>query len=168
MSWLNSVRARWSDLAEREKTLVGAAAAVLLLAALWWLALAPALNSLRSAAAERDRLDAQLAYMRSLQAQAQALQGQPKLSYDDALRALEASVKQNLGNGAQLNVAGDQVSVSLRGVSADALTQWLTQARVNARAQPTDVRLTRSANPVDGPLAGARWDGTLVLTLPAR
>ncbi len=165
MSRMQDAWSRWDSLAVREKAAVGAAAALVLLAALWWLALAPALSTLRSAPAERNRLDAQLMQMRALQAQAQALQSQPKLGYDDALRALEASVKQNLGSAAQLNVAGDQASVNLRGVSAEALTQWLTQARVNARAQPTDVRLVRSANPDP---ASARWDGTLVLSLPTR
>lgn len=167
MSALQTAWARWDNLAPREKAGVGAAAALVLLAALWWLALAPAWQTLRTAPAERARLDAQLQQMRMLQAQAQALQSQPRLGYDDALRALEASVKQNLGAGAQLNVAGEQISISVRGVSAEALTQWLTQARVNARAQPTDARLVRSSSAADA--AGvARWDGTLVLSLPAR
>lgn len=165
MKALHNAQARWDNLASREKTAVGAAAALVLLAALWWLALAPALATLRNAPAERQRLDAQLMQMRVLQTQAQQLQSQPKLGFDDALRLLETSVKQQLGSTAQLNVAGEQVSISLRGVSAEALAQWLTLARVNARALPTDARLQRSAS---SDASSTRWDGTLVLSLPAR
>ena len=62
---------------------------------------------------------------------------------------------------------------------ADALAQWLTQARITARAVPAEVRLVRGTSPgtATGPGAGAGaatsggnavWDGTLVLNLPAR
>ena len=45
-------------------------------------------------------------------------------------------------------------------LSPDALAQWLVQARLNARALPSEARLVRSA-------AGT-WDGTLVLNLGRR
>lgn len=103
--------------------------------------------------------------MQSLQAQAQALQSQPKIGHDEALRALEASVKQGLGASAQLNVVGDRATVTLRNTPADALAEWLAQARVNARAIPSEARLVRNtSNPTDP----AVWDGTLVLSLPAQ
>ncbi|MCJ0764936.1 type II secretion system protein GspM [Variovorax terrae] len=156
-----AVQARWNALAVREKSLLLGAAALVAAALLWWLALAPALRTLGAAEAQHRSLDAQLQHMLSLQAQAQALQSQPKLGYDEALRALETSVKQRLGATAQLSVLGDRATVTLRGTPADALAQWLAQARINARALPTDARLTRTA-------AGASWDGTLVLSLPAR
>ena len=106
----------------------------------------------------------------ALQAQAKTLQAQPKLSYDDALRALESSVKQGLGPTARLQVAGERATVTLKGVSADALAQWLTQSRVNARAAPTEARLVRNAA-VSGPTpsaSAATWDGSVVMTLPTR
>lgn len=163
---LQSSQAWWDALGGREKALLRLAAWLLLAAGLWWVMLAPALGTLRKAGPEHLLLDAQLSQMRSLQAQAQALQNQPKLAYDEALRSLENSVKQQLGSAAQLNVAGDQASLTLRGASAQALAQWLTQARINARAQPTDARLVRS--PPVGNDEAARWDGTLVLRLPPR
>ncbi|HYF43783.1 MAG TPA: type II secretion system protein M, partial [Ramlibacter sp.] len=64
------------------------------------------------------------------------------------------------GTTARMAVAGDRVTLTLAATPADALAQWLTQARVNARALPTEARLNH--NP-----AGA-WDGTLVLSLPPR
>ena len=173
------LQARWDALAGRERLLVLLAAAVVVLAALWWLALAPALVTLRAADAQHRLLDAQLQQMRSLQAQATALQAQPRLGGDDAQRTLDALLKQKLGASAQMSVIGDRASVTLKGASADALAQWLTQARINARAVPAEVRLVRGTSPgtATGPGAGAGaatsggnavWDGTLVLNLPAR
>jgi len=126
----------------------------------WLVALGPAVATLRGAEEQRRALDAQLQHMRSLQAQAQALQSQPKLGYDEALRLLEQAVRQRLGATARMVVVGDRVNITLTGTAPDALAQWLTQARVNARALPSEARLSR--NP-----AGL-WEGTLVLTLPPR
>jgi len=67
-------------------------------------------------------------------------------------------------------VAGERATVTLKGVSADALAQWLTQSRVNARAAPTEARLVRNAA-VSGPTpsaSAATWDGSVVMTLPTR
>jgi general secretion pathway protein M len=174
------LQARWDALAGRERLLLLLAATVVVAAALWWLALAPALATLRAADAQHRALDAQLQQMQSLQAQATALQAQPKLGFDDAQRTLEALLKQRLGASAQMSVVGDRASVTLKGANADALAQWLTQARINARAVPSEVRLVRSAMAGSGSAApagsgsagagsgNAAWDGTLVLNLPAR
>ena len=171
------LQARWDALAGRERLFLLLAATVVAAAALWWLALAPALVTLRAADAQHRQLDAQLQQMRSLQAQATALQSQPKLGGDDAQRTLDALLKQKLGASAQMSVAGDRASITLKGANADALAQWLTQARINARAVPSEVRLVRSAMSGSGSAApgaaasgagNAVWDGTLVLNLPAR
>ena len=171
------LQARWDALAGRERLFLLLAATVVAAAALWWLALAPALATLRAADAQHRQLDAQLQQMRSLQAQATALQSQPKLGGDDAQRTLDALLKQKLGASAQMSVVGDRASITLKGANADALAQWLTQARINARAVPSEVRLVRSAMSGSGSAApgaaasgagNAVWDGTLVLNLPAR
>ena len=159
---LAPLQARWSQLDSRERTLVIAAMSVVGVALLWWIGVSPALNTLRQADAQQRALAAQVQKMQSLQAQAQAIQSQPKISRDDAMRALEASVKE-LGASAQLNVAGDRATVTLRNTPAEQLARWLAQARVNARAIPSEARLTRSAASPGGPAA---WDGTVVLSLP--
>ena len=159
---LAPLRARWTQLNSRERLLVFAALSVVGVALLWWVGIAPALNTLRQADTQRIGLAAQVQKMQSLQTQAQAIALQPKINRDDALRALEASVK-GLGATAQLNVAGDRATVTLRGAAADALARWLSQARVNARAIPSEARLTRSAASAGG---AAAWDGTVVLSLP--
>lgn len=153
------LQVRWNSLPRREQRLVLVALALLLVALLWWVCLAPALATLRSADKQHQLLAVQLQQMQRLQAQAKTLQAQPRLALLEARRLLEASVKP-LGATAQLVVAGERVTVTLRGASADALAQWLTQARLNARAVPSEARLVRSA-------AGT-WDGTLVLTQSAR
>lgn len=160
MSTTQMLRARWEGLAQRERAMVAVAAVVVVAALVWLVALGPALSTLRTAEVQRRSLDAQLQHMRALQQQAQALQSQPKQGYDEALRALEASVKQSLGTTARMVIAGERVTVTLAGTAPDALAQWLTQARVNARALPGEARLYRNS-------AGL-WEGTLVLTLPPR
>jgi general secretion pathway protein M len=155
----------WRARAPREQAGMALAIAAVVATLLWWLALAPALQTLRNSGPQAAQLEAQLQALRGLQAQAQALQAQPKMARDEALRALEASVKQRLGASAQFSVQGDRVSLLLKGTSAEALAQWLAQARVNARALPTEARLQRSASAAPG---GAAWDGSLVLALPAR
>jgi general secretion pathway protein M len=156
----DALRARWNGLAAREKTLAAAAGGLVALALLWWIALAPALATLRSAEAQHRTLDGQLQVMLRLQAQAKAMQAQPKQTHDEALRVLELAIRQQLGVTARYSIAGDRVTINLTATPAPALAQWLTQARVNAHALPGEARLSRN-------VAGG-WDGTLVVTLPPR
>ena len=157
---LQELRERWALLAPREQALVAAAAGLVALAILWWIALAPALATLRSAEVQHRAMDAQLAHMKRLQAQAKAMQGQPRQSTEEAMRQLEAAIRQQLGVSARYSIAGERVTITLANTPAPALAQWLSQVRTNARAIPGEARLTR--NPAGG------WDGSLVLTLPAR
>lgn len=155
-----AVRAAWERLAIREKALVAVAVLAIAVLLVWLVALRPAVTVMRSAEGQHRTLDAQLQQMLALQQQAKALQAQPKLGHDEALRLLELSLRQRLGTSARLSVAGDRATITLAGTPADALARWLTQARVDARALPGEARLTRNA-------AGL-WEGTIVLSLPAR
>ncbi|MBL0427433.1 type II secretion system protein GspM [Ramlibacter alkalitolerans] len=155
-----TLRQRWRSLAPREQALVGAAALLVGLALLWWVALAPAIATLRAADAQHGALDAQLLQMRRLQAQARAMQSQPRQSRDDAMRQLETAIREQLGASARYTIAGERVTVTLLNTPADGLARWLTQVRSNARALPGEARLARNAT--------GGWDGTLVVTLPAR
>ncbi len=177
-SSLSALGARWQALAPREQRLLLAASALVLLALLWWLALAPALQTLRTAGPRHSALDAQLQHMQSLQAEALQLQAQPRIRPDDAQRALQSSVAETLGATARLSLNGDRATLTLQGAPADALAAWLAQARSNARAVPLETHLTRSAPggaraaaaPATRPPAPAavRWDGSIVLALPPR
>lgn len=154
------LRQRWAALAPREQALVAGAGALVALALLWWILLAPAIATLRSADAQHRSLGAQLQQMRRLQAQAQAMQAQPRQSRDDAMRQLETAIRQHLGVTARYTIAGERVTVTLANAPAAGLAQWLSDVRTNAHALPGEARLTRNAN--------GGWDGTLVVTLPAR
>ncbi len=134
---------------------------------LWWTLLAPPLATLRSAEATRRTLDAQWASMQDLQAQAQALRAKPPLSRQAALQALQATVQQDLGSSAELVVAGDAVTVTLKQVRPEALTLWLAHARADARSTPVQARLVRSAPTAAPAQAATSWSGTIQMKLPA-
>lgn len=156
----NFLGARWSRLAVREKTGLRIAAATVGVLLLWLFLLAPALKTLNSAEAQHLTLDEQLKKMQRLKATALALQAQPQLSRDARVLALERTLK-SLGPGAQLQVSGTQITITLRQVPAEVLADWLVQSRTQARMQANEVRLTRNkATPAAG------WDGTLVYRLP--
>ena len=156
----HGLRTGWLRLAPRERRLALAAATLVMLALLWWLLLRPALGTLRSADAQHRSLDAQLQQMLAWREQALRLQAQPRQNRDDAVRLLEGSIRGGLGAGARMTITGDRVTVAMAAVPPDALAQWLTQARINARAVPGEARLQRNA--------AGQWDGTLVLNLPPR
>lgn len=160
---LDDLARRWQALDARQQALLRGAAALVALVLLWWLAVAPALATLRQAEARQRSLEAQWQQMQRLQAEARALQGLPRPGHDEALRALEVSVRQRLGASAQLQVSGERATLTLKNTPADALAQWLAQTRVNARLVPAEARLLRSAD-----AASPSWDGTLALTLPPR
>lgn len=161
MSALQTLQARWGLLRPRERRLLTFGTAVLGLALLWWVALAPALQTLRTAPQQHQRLDMQLQHMRQLQAQAQALQQRPRTNTADAARALEQSVHQHLGASAQVQHNGTQATVTIKNLPADTLAQWLAQVRGQASATVTQARLQR-----DGAATPVTWSGTLVLALP--
>ncbi|MEI7538049.1 MAG: type II secretion system protein GspM [Comamonadaceae bacterium] len=156
MNFSSLLAERWQALARRERQWLLGAGLLVLAALVWWLAIAPALLTLRSAASQRSLLDAQLQQMQSLQGQAKALQAQPRIAVDEARRLLDASVKA-FGATAQLQMAGERATVTFKGVSADALAQWLLQVRLNVRTVPSEARLLRGAN--------GSWDGTVTLNL---
>lgn len=159
-SWRQVLRQRWQAQPRRQQVLLVVAAGLVTGTLFWRLALAPALITLREAPKQQRVLDAQLAHMQSLETQARALRQLPTAGRDDARRTLEASVQQQLGPTARLQVSGERATLSLAGARGESLAQWLAQARIDARTRPVEVRLTRNA-------AGL-WDGTLTLALPTR
>ena len=149
----------WRQLKMSERRLILLAFWLILAALVWWLAISPALKTIKEAPAQHLALDAQLQNLRTLSAEAKTLQNQPKLSLDEAQKALQSAVTQRFGAAAQLNLSGERATLTLKNANPQELALWLTQARVNARALPTEAKLTRN---------GDNWDGTLVLSLPKK
>lgn len=149
-------------LSPREQRAVTIAAWVVGLGLLWWLAVAPALATLRQAPERHSQIDAQLGQMRRMAATAKGLRSQntaQPLGRDAVLRALEQATTTALAGTGQLSVQGDRATVTLRGTPPDALAQWLSQVRINARLVPVQAELKQAAAP-------AGWNGQLVLAGP--
>jgi general secretion pathway protein M len=149
----------WRQLKINERRMLLVAFWVIVVALLWLFAIAPALKTLKEAPEQHRALDAKLQNMRNLSLEAKALQSQPKLGLDDAQKALQSAVTQRFGSAAQLNLAGERATLTLKNANPQELAQWLAQARVNARALPGEAKLNRN---------GEGWDGTLVLNLPKK
>jgi general secretion pathway protein M len=163
-SVLAPLKLRWRALKPREQTLVLGALALVCAALLWWVGLSPALTTLQVARAQQAALATDMEKMQRLRAQALAIQSQPKMDRAESIRALESLVKQRLGSSAQMNVVGDRVTVTLKGTGPDELSQWLSQARINARAVPSEVRLVRVAGSANG---RATWEGSVAFSMAA-
>lgn len=159
---------RLAALNPREQKLVGAGAGVLLVALVIGVAVLPAWRSLQQGPARQQALNAQVLRVAQLEAQAQALKTRPRWSGAEAGVKLQAS-SAGLGTGSppaeplQLSLGPQQASVTLRAMPADTLAAWLTAAREQAHAVPTQAKLTREATSPEG---ADRWSGTLVMRLP--
>jgi len=150
---------RWSGLARRERQGVLLATLLVVLAGSWFVLIAPALRTLARGPVERSQLDRQLQAMHTLQQRARHLQAQPAVSGQDTLRALQSSVSM-LGASARVQVLGDQVTVVLQQVPAEALAQWLSKANGSTLPSPQQVHLQRAPE-------AASWNGTVLFRLPA-
>lgn len=155
----------WQARPARERRLIALAMGLVLLALVWWLALAPAVSTLRAAPAQQARLSAQAERMQGLQREAQALQALPRLERAAVLHALESATQRRLGASARLAVVGDRAQITLKDTPAQDLAAWLAEVRSNARATPIEARLTRTGDANAG--VSLRWSGTLALGLPA-
>lgn len=152
---------RLAGLNARERRLVAAMVAVVLVAGLLAVAVLPAWRTLAAAPAQQQELDRRMARMQQLAATASQLKDSGAAQTPapgDVQRALEAATAR-LSGTARLSLSGGQATLVVRGVEPAALAVWIEQARVNARLAPRTAELSRSD---DG-----RWSGTLVLGGPA-
>jgi general secretion pathway protein M len=158
-------QAVWSRRNPREQRLLGIGVWVLAFAALWMLALAPALRTWQEAPARQALLDAQSQRMLQLQAQAQSLQKPAVITRTDAAKWLEKNLAE-LGPNARISLQGETATLSLQAAPASALARWLSQARDNAQALPTQAQLQHASPPGPDSL-DTTWRGSLVLRLPS-
>jgi len=158
---LKALKAKWTRLAPREQTPVRATGALVLLALLWWLLLAPPLKALRQSAARHAEVNAQWQQMQQMQAEAEQLQNAPKHASADAPAQLRGMTETQLGPAARLTIAAGQATVTLTEAPAAAVAAWLAQVMAGTQATPVQAQLTRAGN-----TQPPRWSGTLVLVLP--
>lgn len=167
-SWMTplsqGLQAAWSGRSPRERLLLGLGTWVLGLAVLWMLALAPALRTWQEAPSRQAQLDTQSLRLRQLQAQAQGLQKPRAIVRTDAALWLEKNLAE-LGPNARISLQGDRATLSLQATPAAALARWLTLARDNAQALPTQAQL-QQVSPAKTDNPEVTWRGSLVLRLP--
>jgi general secretion pathway protein M len=151
----NEALAFWRGRASRERQALGAGLLALLVLLVWLVLVQPAWHTVREAPAQLDQLDRQLQLTQATSVEVKALRAIAPVSSTQASAALKAATDR-LGAQARLSMQGDRASLTLTGVSPEALLDWLTEARSAARARPVEASLTR---------AGQGYSGTLVLNL---
>jgi general secretion pathway protein M len=151
---LTESRQRWAALPVRERTGLSLAGVVIGVALLWAVAVSPALRTLRETPAQIDALDLQLQSMQRLATEAQELRGTAPVPSTLAAQALK-SATDRLGEKGRLQVQGDRATLTVNGITGEALRAWLAEARSGARARPAEAQLTRGAQ---------GYSGTLVVT----
>jgi general secretion pathway protein M len=159
MAWKLLLKARWATLAAREQRGLQLAAAVLGAALVWFVALAPALRSLKTVAAQSAALGADIDRMQALQVRAKVLQATPALVALESVKALQAAAGK-LGAAVNLQVVGEQATLTIKKLGARELGQWLSP-QTGPGLSPMEAHLKRdtgSAEPV--------WSGTLIYRLP--
>lgn len=154
---MNALLHWWRQRAPREQALLGTGLALVLVALLWMLALAPALKTLHQHDSRVAQLQDELGRMQTLEAQARQLQGQPLPSGVQALQALQTHTHTLLGQQAELSARMGGASVTLRAVPPQLLARWLSTVRTEARARVVQSRLQRTAE---------GWSGNVQLALP--
>jgi general secretion pathway protein M len=154
---LAPLQQRWQALAPRERLGATVGLGLLLVFVVWSVGVQPALKTLRTAPAQQAALDAQLAQMRRLAAEATELRALPPVEPAQADAALQ-SATQRLGAAARLQRSGDRLSVTFTAVEPAAMMAWLAEVRAAARVRVVEAQLGR---------AGNGYSGNLVLTLPA-
>ena len=145
----------WVARTTRERRAVIVVLAVLGALMVWSLFIQPAWRSTRAAPAVLDQLDSELQQTQRIAAESRVLRAVAPVSQTQAGAALKAA-SERLGDKAKLNLQGDRATLSLTGISPEALRAWLVEARSGARARPVEATLQR------GP---AGFSGSVTVTL---
>lgn len=144
----------------RERQLIVIAGGLLIGALLWFLAIAPALQTYRASSAAHAKLDAELAQMQRMAAEAAKLKAMPRANPAQVQTWLDGATKK-LGK-ASAAMQGGRVQVSFTGATPEALAAYLADARSKAQLVPIEAHWKKSANAQNvSPL----WDGSIVFEL---
>ena len=152
------------DRPPRERALLTSLIALVVVALVWWFAIAPALQTYRASSSAHAKLDETLSHMRAMAQEAKQLKATPRPSGSAVQTWLDASVKK-LGK-ASVSTQGGRTLIQLTGASPEALAAWLAEARQTAQITPAQANLRRSAAAKGS--ADILWDGTLTFELPSK
>ena len=148
-------RTWWLARTARERQAVVVVAVLIGLFAIWSVLVQPALRIVNEAPVQLDRLEAQYQQMQRIAAESAGLRGATRVSPAQASAALKAATDR-LGTNARLTLQGDRATLTLTGITPDALRAWLNEARSGARARPVEAQLQRGT---------AGYSGSLSMTL---
>ena len=147
--------AYWRSRAPRERIALGVVGVVLGLMFVWLLFVQPAWRTAREAPTQLDQIDRQLQLIQATAAEIKTLRAIAPVSSTQAAAALKAATDR-LGEHARLSMQGDRATLTLTGVTSDALLSWLNEVRSAARARPIEASLSR---------AQQGYNGTVLVTL---
>jgi general secretion pathway protein M len=136
-------KALWKTMAPRERWALGTGFAVLGVYLVWSTLIGPAWRTVHEAPVTLDRLEIDLQHMQRLAAEAKTLRDSPTVPSTQAIEPLKTATER-LGDKASIAFHGDRATLTLKGVYADALRDWLGEARSAARARAIDVQLART------------------------
>ena len=163
MKFFNTLQA----LPKKDRQQLGGLAAVFMALMLWTWNLAPALKTLREVPLQLSQLDAQTQQLKAMQVQVQTLQKSPRIKPNEAASLLQKAASEVLGNGARLNIEGTRATLTLSGVSADSLAQFVALARIQSQAMTIEAHLQKfSASGSANKDSKELWRGALILSLP--
>jgi general secretion pathway protein M len=108
----------------------------------WLVFIQPAWRTARAAPAQLDQLEGELHQMQRVAAESRALRSIAPISVAQAGTSLKAA-SERLGDKARLTLQGERATLTLTGVSPEALRGWINEARSGARARPVEATLQR-------------------------
>lgn len=140
---------RWARMQPRERMLVGIGAGAIALLLLWYVGLYSAWTTWRTVPAQKRTLELDWMQMQRLATEARDLKAQPPVNAAQAAEALK-SATDRLGANGKLSQSGDRATLSVTGVSPEALRTWLAEVRSGARARPVDMQVNRAEGGLSG------------------
>lgn len=143
------LRQRWARMSPRERQLVAVGGAALALLLLWYVGLASAWKTWKTAPAQLRAAEADWMQMQRLATEARDLKAQPPVSAAQAAEALK-SATERLGAHGKLSQLGDRATLNINGASPEQLRTWLAEVRSGARARPIDVQVSRAEGGLSG------------------
>ena len=149
--------AAWRARAPRERIALAIAASLLIVLVVWFLLVAPALATLRSAPQQLEALESQLLQMRGMAAEVRELRNTTPVAAAQAGLAIKAAAERH-GDKVRLTLQADRALITLVNASPEQLRALLVEVRSAARARPLEAQLNR---------VPAGYSGTLVFNIGA-